>query len=385
MHIAYLIPTLDRIGGAEQQTIVLATGIARRGSQVTVIALSGSGSDAANTLIESGVRFQSLQMRKGLMDPRGWLRLHRWIRANKPDVLHAHLPHAALLARWSRVFAPVPVLVDTIHSPHTARFLCKVGYRLSSRLSDVNTAVSSAAAGPWLNAHLLDRDRLVLIPNGVDLNYWKPANEHTETQPGSVIPRRFTWLTLGRLDPVKDHATLLHAFARLPQFADLILAGDGPLKHPLQTLARALGIAHRVTFVGFQKNPLSLMRQSDAFVLTSKWEGLPVALMEASACALPAIITNTPGSKEVLPQPAVCDIPVGNPNALATAMSTMMALSPSERRRLGIRARNIVADRFSLVSMLDRYDALYRDLLAVRSRKAHSLSSAPFRSNTTRK
>jgi glycosyltransferase involved in cell wall biosynthesis len=127
------------------------------------------------------------------------------------------------------------------------------------------------------------------------------------------------------------------------------------------------------------------MRQSDAFVLTSKWEGLPVALMEASACALPAIITNTPGSKEVLPQPAVCDIPVGNPNALATAMSTMMALSPSERRRLGIRARNIVADRFSLVSMLDRYDALYRDLLAVRSRKAHSLSSAPFRSNTTRK
>src|SRR3569833_288555 len=115
MHIAYLIPTLDRIGGAERQVVHLASEMARRKWRVTVIALSGNGGTAAEELSVNDVSYLSLEMRHGLADPRGWLRLRRWIAAAKPEILHAHLPHASLMARCIRLLAPVRVVVDTLH------------------------------------------------------------------------------------------------------------------------------------------------------------------------------------------------------------------------------------------------------------------------------
>ena len=109
MHIAFLIPTIDRIGGAEQQVLLLARGLAQRNSRVTVIALSGSGGSSAPSLASGNVAFFSLRMRKALADPRGWIQLHHWTKHNQPDVLHAHLPHAVLLARSLRSIAPVRV------------------------------------------------------------------------------------------------------------------------------------------------------------------------------------------------------------------------------------------------------------------------------------
>ncbi len=102
-HAAIAIPGLNRIGGAERQAMLLAKGLRRRGWRVSVIALSGDGGEAAAELRACGVAFTSLEMRKGLADPRGWIRFHRWLRREQPDVLHAHLPHAAWLCRWSRL------------------------------------------------------------------------------------------------------------------------------------------------------------------------------------------------------------------------------------------------------------------------------------------
>lgn len=385
MHIVYLIPTLDRLGGAERQVLLLANGLARQGSRVTVIALSGTGGHSAQRLRSSGISFRSLQMRKGLLDLRGWLRLHRWIRSARPDVLHAHLPHAAMLARWSRFFAPVPVLIDTIHSPNLGKFLRRAGYRLSSHLPDFVTAVSSGAAEPWLNAGMLNRTELKVIHNGIDLDRWTP--EKNETPSRATKPGKFTWLSVGRLDPVKDHDNLLRAFALLPHHAHLVIAGSGSLRPALESLAQTLYIKSRVDFVGFQEDLLPFMRHSDAFVLASRWEGLPVALIEASACALPSVITNIPGSLEVLPDPPACAVTVGDPQALANAMRAMMDLSPSERRELGMRARQRVAKHFGLDSMLERYADLYRCVLSINPRPARSrqtglLSAVTVRSST---
>ena len=149
-HVAYLIPTIDRIGGAEQQVILLAKGLAGRGWQVSVIALAGVGGDAVKGLKQAGVAYYSLAMRKGLADPRGWLRLRAWIAQNQPDVLHAHLPHASLLARCLRIAMPVRVYVDTIHSPATGGLARRFAYRLTNRQPDAVTAVSHAAAHPWI-------------------------------------------------------------------------------------------------------------------------------------------------------------------------------------------------------------------------------------------
>ena len=107
------------------------------------------------------------------------------------------------------------------------------------------------------------------------------------------------------------------------------------------------------------------MRAADGFVLSSRWEGLPVGLLEAGACALPSIATDVPGSREVI----VCGLtgrlaPSGAPAALAETMTAMMDSSPHERSNMGNLARLYVTEHFSLDAMLDRWERLYRNLLA---------------------
>ena len=133
--------------------------------------------------------------------------------------------------------------------------------------------------------------------------------------------------------PRKDHVILIRAFAQLPQIARLAIAGTGPLEPMLRHLASNLGVERRVSFLGFQTDVRQLMQQADAFVLSSRWEGLPVALMEASACELPAIFTETEGSRELLPHSPFPPVPIRNPAALASAMQTLMSLSEPDRRQ----------------------------------------------------
>jgi glycosyltransferase involved in cell wall biosynthesis len=365
--IAYLIPTIDRIGGAERQVIQLAIGMTQRGWNATVIALSGNGGGALAGLREHGPVFLSLEMRKGLADPRGWMRLHGWLASQKPDVVHAHLAHATLLARWSRPGTPVRVLIDTIHSPATGGWGRRIAHRVTSWIPDAVTAVSEAAAEPWLKARMVHRSNLAIVPNGIDPDYWKPDYEFREqARRASGVAGEFVWLAVGRLDPVKDHATLLRAFARIPAHARLLIAGGGPLESKLRRLSSELGIEHRVDFLGFQEDIRKWMRQADAFVLSSRWEGMPLALLEACACELPAVITDTPGARQVLRDPGA--VPVGDPEALAEAMSACMSLAKDKRLEVAKAESRSIAERFSLESVLDRYERLYEDALAANAR-----------------
>ncbi|HXS78203.1 MAG TPA: glycosyltransferase [Terracidiphilus sp.] len=386
MHIAYLIPTLDRIGGAERQLMQLATGMARRHWCVTVIALSGHSSNAAEELSANNVSYLSLEMHHGIADPRGWNRLRRWVNVARPDILHAHLPHASLMARCIRLVAPVRVVIDTIHSPSTGGFTRQLGYRLTSRLTNLVTAVSRAAAAPWLDTGTINDSHLTIMPNGIDTAYWH-RNYRPETETQSTRERPFHWLAVGRLDPVKDYANLLHAFAMLPESARLTIAGTGPLEATLHSLASDLGIDDRITFAGFQTDIRRWMNQVDGFVLSSRWEGLPIALMEASACELPAVFTATGGARELLPDSHSSHVPVGKTPHLAAAMQKMMHQSEAARRKLGLAARLRIVESYNLDSVLSRLDNLYHYVLAVnpqplRRRRSQPLP-APACSSTT--
>jgi glycosyltransferase involved in cell wall biosynthesis len=156
---ALMIPTIDRIGGAERQVLALATGLRRRGWNVTAVALAGTGGAAAAALERDGIGYLSLEMRKGLADPRGWLCLRAWLREHKPDIVHAHLPHAAWMARVSCVLAGTPVVVDTIHSASTGGWARTFCYRLTRSLPDCVIAVSHAAAESHLGAGMVDPQR----------------------------------------------------------------------------------------------------------------------------------------------------------------------------------------------------------------------------------
>lgn len=361
-HIAYVIPTLDRIGGAEQQVTLLATGLAMRGWRVSIIALAGAGGDVAQKLQSGGITFRSLDMRKGLVDPRGWFRLNAWIKGDRPDIVHAHLPHASLLARWSRLAAPVRILIDTIHSPATGGLSRRLGYRMSTALPDVVTAVSHAAGDAWLNSGTVNERRLAIIPNGLDVDRWKRDEDTRQAKRARLgLSKEFLWLAVGRLDPVKDHATLLRAFKLLTTGSRLVIVGDGRLRDQLLSLVKELGLSDRVYLPGFQTEVLPWMCAADGFVLSSQWEGLPMALLEAGACLLPAVTTDIRGAREVLPDSQRDRaVSYGDPTALAAAMRGLMCTPDMERRELGREMRKSICERFSLNAVLNQWENLYR-------------------------
>jgi glycosyltransferase involved in cell wall biosynthesis len=267
------------------------------------------------------------------------------------------------MARWSRLGAPVRVVVDTLHSSFTGTPGRRLGYRVSGWLSDQVTAVSHAVA----DAHRLAgmAGSIEVFPNGVDVAAWRPnAAIRTALRRELALEHEFIWFAAGRLEPVKDYPTLLQAMADLPESARLIVAGSGPLEIQLRQLSTEFGLDSHVRFLGFDPNILRWMQAADGFVLSSRWEGLPMALLEAAACALPAVATDVPGTREVVVDGDTGLLaPQGRAASLAGAMSWMMNASAEERKAMGVRARQRVIDHFGLECALNRWEALYADLL----------------------
>jgi glycosyltransferase involved in cell wall biosynthesis len=372
-HAAMTIPGLDRVGGAEQQAISLAKGLRRRGWRVSVVALSGTGGAAAAELAHAGIAFLSLQMRKGLADPRGWIRFQRWLWREQPDVLHAHLPHAAWLARWSRLAAPVPIVVDTLHSSSTGTMGRHFGYSCSRWLPDHVTAVSQATAASHLAAGMVSESKLSVVWNGIDVDRWQPdAQERAQARAELGIRDEFLWLAVGRLEAVKDYPCLLRAMIRTPERARLLVLGAGPQEDRLTELAEWLGLKRRVRFAGFEPNVARWMRAADGFVLSSRYEGLPMVLLEAGACGVPIVATDVPGTREVVVDGETGWLaPAGDAEELAKTMMRLMRMPPDARHAMGERARRHVAEHFSLEAALDRWERLYANLLEWKNAARH--------------
>lgn len=361
MRAAFVIPGFDRIGGAERQTILLAEGLRRRGWTTAVVALSGSSSKTASRFRTAGIDYLNLEMRKGVADPRGWFRFAQWLRSWQPHIVHAHLPHASWLARWSRLSLPGYALVDTLHSSSTGCRTRRLGYRLSGWLAGRVTAVSQAVACSHTAAGLVNPRKTVVLPNGVDTGTWMPDESLRDLVRGNLgVQDKFLWIAAGRLAPVKDYPTLLRALSLLPACAHLLIAGEGALRTELERLVRELQLRDRVQFRGFVSDIRQYLCAADAAVLSSQWEGLPMVLLEAGACGLPCVATDVPGSREAVTvgQNGLLATPA-NPAALAEKMQQLMDAPFAIRQAMGMQARQRVVQRYSLDTVLDRWERLY--------------------------
>jgi glycosyltransferase involved in cell wall biosynthesis len=246
----------------------------------------------------------------------------------------------------------------------------RMAYRLSAGLSDRVTAVSEAVAARCGEDGIASAERAVVMPNGIDTEVWKPderARDFVRAELG--LRDEFLWCSVGRLEPVKDHALLLRAFAMLPKRAALAIAGSGALEGSLRELARDLAIAERVHFVGFQPDVRRWVQAADGVVLTSRWEGLPLNLLEAGACAVPCVATDVAGVRDVVEDGATGLLAEArSPDAVAAQMRRLMEMPREERAGMGERARRRVVDRFGLERVLDGWERLYGELLAANPR-----------------
>jgi glycosyltransferase involved in cell wall biosynthesis len=297
------------------------------------------------------------------------LRLARLLRARRYDVINAYGFRASMVARllvW--LLARRAVFVCGVRGRHVTDVadvrspkarLAAALERFTSSLVDLYDA--NSRGGVELLGELgVAPERVVQIPNGLDLSTWTPAHRGPDDPPTIVCAARFA--------PVKRHEDLLRALALLRRNGHAfraLLAGEGPTLPAMRSLATELGLADIVELPG-RVDPEAMrgmLGRASIACLSSVWEGMPGAVMEAMACGLPVVATDVSGTREVVADgESGLLVPPCDPPALARALARLLD-DPELRARLGTAGRRRMEERFSLEAMLDAKERLYRELV----------------------
>lgn len=360
--VAYVV-TSTTVGGAERQVYELAAAFRRRHWGVGVVSMLPLHEQFL-PLREQGVRLASLEMTKGIADPRALVRLARLLRGWRPDVVHGHMIHANLLTRLTRLLVPGPRVVSTMHNQDEGAQWRYVAYRLTDLLADVTTTVSPLAMDEAVRRHAASPRNITVVPNGLDTTRYAPDEGlRAATRAGLGLGDAFTWLSVGRLTEAKRHLDLIDAMRvvceRRPD-ARLLIAGVGPLGPALERRIVDLDLAANVQLLGLRGDVPALMQAADGFALSSGWEGLPMVLLEAAASSLPIVATDVGGSRDVVSDEETGYLaPAGQPDRLARQLLRLMALPRSDRQAMGRLARAHAHASFDLERIADRWEVIY--------------------------
>ena len=379
MRIVYVLTSLG-VGGAERQVLALAARMAQRGHSVALMVLRPTVAEEWPTdlpVLRLGMNKSPMGVLAGLA------RARRFLLDFRPDLVHSHSFHANLVARLLKLLAPAPVIVSTVHNVYEGGWHRMLAYRLTDPLSRRTTAVSQAVAERFIRLGAIPRRKCVVITNGIDAGEFSPDTARREEMRARMrAGSDFVWIAVGRLVPAKDFPNLLAAFAQaraaLPQ-TQLWIAGaamdgsidsagpggDASLPQPASD--------DRVRWLGLRRDLAALLDAADGFVLSSAWEGMPLALGEAMAMEKPVVATDVGGVRELAGDAATL-VPARDPMALAAAMLDLMRQPTAARQALGGAARERIAAQFSIDRRADDWEELYGAELGAPTKSGRSVS-----------
>jgi glycosyltransferase involved in cell wall biosynthesis len=301
---------------------------------------------------------------------RGFLRaLRRALDARAYDAVHAHAPESAAmllfaLVTWGRLRRLRRSLVYTVHDSfydYSARNQALMLLTLWAFRSVVfcSDAARDSFPRPWKR---LVRGRDRVVRNGADLD----RVERTLALAGAAPHDRFTVISVGRLERVKDPEVVVDAFRAAAADEDrLVVIGTGALAPAVVEHAERVGLNGNVTFTGLIRREDVFRRcgEADVFISTSRGEGLPVAVIEAMAAGCAAVLSDIPPHRELVGDATFIPlVEPGDVDGFADELRLLRAMGPAARGELGRRCREHVRSRFSLPAMHAGYDVVYRDL-----------------------
>lgn len=360
MRITLVISTFD-IGGAQRVMSLMANYWVAHGRDVTLVSLSPQSEDwfALHHLVKRvplNLLSSSTHLGQALcQNMLRVLRLRDELRRSRPDVVISFMDTTNVLTILASRGLSIPVIISERNDPrrHAMGLAWNTLRSLLYRRADA-LVVQSSALRDWAREVAVDA-RVDIIPNPINPEFNGSTKEARRRGSGHTI------VAMGRLVRQKGFDLLIEAFARCagqhPEWS-LVILGEGEERSNLESLISAMGLQDRVRLAGKVPQPSHILGQADLFVLSSRFEGFPNALMEAMACKLAVISTDCPNGPRDIVRDGVDGllIPPDDVNALAKGMDRLMA-NPMERQRLGAGATEVVK-RFSIEKIMSMWDEL---------------------------
>jgi len=368
VHVCHLIHALGP-GGAEQVLVDLARVAPAVGLRVSVIALTGDADSVhARQLRSAGASVTSLRLRSR-WDPRAFPRAARAVRAMRPDLLHAHMKHADLVAAVTSLRLKIPV-VSTLHVvddqpgpvARGKRWLAGLARR---RFTARTIAVSEAQRRWYLSSNSASPDDVTTIHNGVLVETRRISTAEREAIRAGfdVRPEQILVANVAIMRPGKGQEDLLAAVSILPEASPVVvvLIGDGDGRPGLEQMARTdPAIGDRTRFAGYREDVPRILQASDILAHPSHADALPTAVIHAMAAGLPVVASEVGGIPEILGDTGIL-VPPGDPRTLSQTLEEL-ASDPGRRAALGSAAHQRFTDSFGADTWAQRLLGLYREV-----------------------
>jgi len=381
--VALVITDLD-VGGAERALVELATRLDRSSFEVRVWGLMAPAADRARSLVPvleaAGIPVRTLGARGLLHVPRVLRQLAADWRAWRPDVVQTFLHHANIMGRLAARRAGVRHVVSGLRVAERRGRTRLWLDRCTDALVERHVCVSESVARFSRKVGGLPVDKLLVIPNGIDLARYAEVTPVTASTLG--IPNGRRWIAyVGRLDAQKGLEWLIQQaptwLADHPQH-DLVIAGEGPLRAALASSIVQHNLGQRVHLVGWQENVPGILAASDVLVLPSLWEGMPNVVLEMMASARPVLAADVEGVREVLGADETPEsdgerqiAPPGEARQWRDKLGRLLS-DRALAEQLGARNRERVRRHFTLDGAVRAYAELYQSLV-----RRESLAAPP--------
>ena len=354
-------------GGAEKVVASLALGVDRSRFEMAVCLTRGFGP------LSEAVRAAGIPLDLAVPQTRINHYLASWhvaraIRRHRPDIVHTHgLPGMA-------VVGPVAYLGQAakwIHTFHygnypydNARYM--FAERVFSRAATELVAVAEAQRQTLIKHHHLDPSRIITLPNGVRDNAFFPERDATRKRKREELGLPLDAPIVGTIAVLSEQKGVQYLIEAAKQVVErmpgvlFVVAGDGVLRESLTQQAAAAGLGETVRFIGWRQDVGELLLAFDIYVMSSLWEAMPLALLEAMAAGRPIVVTDVGDNRRiVLDGEAARVVPPADGSAIAGALLELLE-QPDTARELAARARARFEARFTIAKMVSAYEQLYR-------------------------
>jgi glycosyltransferase involved in cell wall biosynthesis len=346
-------------GGQEIRILSEAQGLIRRGHDVSLLCPPHARicAEAANW----NVPVVGLPIER--KRPRCLRALLDWLRANRCDVLNTHSSTDSWLAALATA-----MLSDAAPIVRTRHISAPVPRGMLSRWLYMRAAARVVTTGEALRRQLVDHNgfiesRIESVPTGMDAGRFRPGERKGSRAKFGLPQDKILVGIIATLRSWKGHAFLVEAMTRLPDHIELVIVGDGPQREALEQLVARLGLQGRVRMQGQQADVLPWLRSLDIFALPSYAnEGVPQALVQAMLVELPCVTTSVGGIPELAEHERTALLVAPRDSVALAAAIERLAGNEGLRRELGEAARKHCVEGYSYERMLDRMEAIYRDV-----------------------